>query len=143
MCHCTRQRWGWGPGPGCVSVGLGQRGSEQRVDAPGERQPQHWSSSRRLRGAGLSGQHGTAWLQRCEVVSSSHPAGERKKPGLLTSWSAMPSIGVVPSLPLLHIPPSPLLPIFGSLGQRLETYVKNRCMFHQNVYLILFLEHNT
>lgn len=75
----------------------------------------------------------------------SHPrtlTEREKKTGLLISGSALPSICVVPSLPLFLLPPSPLLPIYSSLGQRLETYIQNRGIFYENVYLVSFLEYN-
>lgn len=56
-------------------------------------------------------------------VSSSHTAGV-KETGLLIAGSALPNICVVASLPLFQLPPSLLLPIYSSLGWRLETYIK-------------------
>lgn len=85
----------------------------------------------------LAGALRARWSCPCTLL-------EQENPGLLISGSALCSICVVPSLPLFHLPPSPLQPIYFQFA-RAETgdLCTKQGYILGKAYLILFLEDNT
>ena len=116
MCYCQ------GSGPAGIQVpavqqGWGSPGLQPRGN--GAACAQAWGKATPTPEQQHEDTHGRAQLALRESLAAALRARsrprtllERENPGLLISGSALHSICVVPSLPPLHLPPSPLQPIY-------------------------------